>query len=289
MIGLEEIYWYLKLGKPKRKLSVYQLREDLPTWIRQPVFFLSTGRCGTQWISELLKKDRELAVFHHPVPNLAIQGKLAWESYWGTPLTELNQQEVFLQELFLAGRESHLRYTAKAEKRYVETNNYITFFAPVLARIFPDALFVHMVRHPAGFIRSALDRSYYTPGSPDDIKRIHPIQGEFEQQWDGLSQFARAAWLWKETNTFIDRFRASLPEHRSVLFPFDLSGTEQVQKVIDFLAVNISETQIKKKLTQKVNAQKNRKFPPYREWDEVHKEEVKAVCSGQASRYQFEF
>lgn len=289
MIGLEEIYWYLKLGKPKRKLSVYLLREDLNTYIRQPVFFLSTGRCGTKWISDLLKLDKNLAVFHDPLPNLAIQGKLAWESYQGKDLTGIDETEVFLQELFFAGRESHLRYTAKTEKRYIETNNNITFFAPVLARIFPDALFVHMVRHPAGFIRSALDRSYYSSGNPDDIKRIQPPRGDQKNRWEGLSQYARAAWLWKETNLFIDKFRESIPADRSLVFPFDLSGTENVQKVTDFLSLNISEEQIRKKLRVKVNAQQSRKFPPYSEWDEGHKEEVKTICADQAFRYHFEF
>lgn len=289
MIGLEELYWFAKLGKPKRKLSVYNLREDLSTYISQPVFFLSTGRCGTRWFSDLLAKKKELALFHSPVPSLAIQSRLAWELTNRYAFNMPGEVHDLLGELFFTGREQHLRYTAKTKKRYIETNNYITFFAPVLSSIFPDAKFVHLVRHPGGFIRSGLDRSYFTSGEADDIKRIQPLSVDTNTYWQGLSPYGKVAWLWNETNQFIDRFRQTLPNDRSMVFPFDLSETGGIQKILDFISVEIPEKRIKSMLSVKKNVQKKRSYPPFDQWKDEHKEEVKAICSKQAELYNFQF
>lgn len=282
---LDELYWYFKVGKPKRRLTAYQIREELNTYIKEPVFFLSTGRCGTKWFSDLLAKDRDLAVFHAPLPNLAVPGKTAWSISKTNNFDLPDNEFLLLKEIFLAGREQHLRYTAKAQKRYVETNNYITFFAPVLAKIFPDAKFVHIVRDPVSFIRSGMDRSYYLPGNTDDVKRIVPVTDIGGKNWDSLSKYAKVAWLWKETNAFIDSFYATLPSSRIMLFPFNLSNPAGVVEVMEFIGSNISGKQVKAMLSKKKNVQRSRSCPPYSEWQQEYKEEVKLVIGDLAAKY----
>src|SRR5690625_7198839 len=77
-----------------------------------------------------------------------------------------------MENIFTAGREQHLRYAYKSEKRYIETNNQLTFFAPGLARMFPDAQFVHLYRHPGEVVRSGMRRGWFDHNEPATLKII---------------------------------------------------------------------------------------------------------------------
>jgi len=285
---LDELYWLLKVGRPKRRLSVFQLRNELNNYIQKPVFVLSTGRCGTKWFSDLFAKDRSLSVFHAPTPNLSIQGKFAWEIEKSSGMKLSSMSGQLLAEIFFSGREQHLRYTAKAKKRYVETNNYITFFAPVLAEIFPDAKFVHIVRNPVAFIRSGLDRSYYSPGNTADIKRIRGNAIPSSHHWENLSRYGKIAWLWNETNDFIESFSRTIPQESFKTFRFDLSDSDGLIDMMQFLEANITSRQINTMQQVKKNVQKNRTAPEYKHWDRSYQEEVKSICSVLAAKYDFQ-
>lgn len=281
---LEDIYWRLKAGKSKKRLTVFELRADLNKYIRNPVFFLSTGRCGTKWFSDLLSQNKKLFVLHSPVPSLAIQSKLAYDLLKTGKLN--NSHFDLLQEIFLTGREQYLRYSYKTNKRYIETNNYITFFAPVLLDIFPDAKFVHLYRHPGEFVRSAIRRNYYTDNNPDDIKRIIPLDNPEKEHWESFSQIEKTAWLWNETNLFIEQFKEKNPEK---VFSFNFNDlTEQnIGSLLQFLNIEIKNTIVSKSLTVKSNTQKEGNFPKYENWDNEKKQELIHNCEKLSKNYGF--
>jgi hypothetical protein len=81
IIPVDELYWFIKFGKSKRKCNIYDLRADNFNGIERPVFFLSTGRCGTKWFSSLLSFDKRVRVLHNPVPNLGSQSKAVYEIF----------------------------------------------------------------------------------------------------------------------------------------------------------------------------------------------------------------
>ena len=104
-----------------------------------------------------------------------MQGKKVYEDYTKNG----NTNSGLIKEVYFSGREEYLRYAFKTENRLIETNNGISFFAPILAEIFPTALFVHLYRHPGEFTRSGIRRDYFT-GSIEDIRRISPQEGSSE-------------------------------------------------------------------------------------------------------------
>jgi len=280
-LKLEDIYWRIKAGSSIRKATSFDVRNELNDTIKEPVFFLSTGRCGTKWFSDLLNIDKSLFVNHAPVPSLAIQSKSAY-AY----TNQLANPDIksLLKELFLTAREQHLRYTYKTGKRYVETNNYVTFFAPLLAELFPDAKFVHLVRHPAAFIRSGMRRDYYT-ASNQDSKRITPLQNtSYYDKWCSFSRLEKIAWLWKETNDYIEQFKAAHSNH--ITFVFDELNTEQVQKVLDFLEIAIPVKKIEGRLAQKKNKQSAGVFPKYENWKQSDKEKMIGLCKEGMETYK---
>lgn len=281
-ITLDDIYWRLKIGKSLKRLTSFELRSDLNKYVQDPVFFLSTGRCGTKWFSDLFKHNKSLMVLHSPIPNLAIQGKLAYEISYKGSLTESENR--LIQEIFFAGREQLLRYSYKTNKRYIETNNYITFFAPVLAEIFPDAKFVHLYRHPGEFVRSGIRRNYYTTNNSDDIKRISPLNEA--ESWKEKSQLEKISWLWNETNQFIENFKEKYPENCTD-FNFNDLTKEKVVSLMEFLNIDISPSLISRSLNKKSNIQKSGSFAKYEDWDEDQKEILKKTCSGLAIKYDY--
>lgn len=156
----------------------------------------------------------------------------------------------------------------------------------MLARIFPDARFVHLVRHPKGFIRSGLDRSYYQENNVSNVKRINDVE---DQNWESLSQYGKIAWLWNETNTFIEKFGQSVAPNRFLLFPFDLTDINGVKKVLEFMQLDITDNKVRSLLNVKKNVQKHRKYPSFEKWENHYQEEVKTICKVQAAKYDFNF
>ncbi|MEX0719723.1 MAG: sulfotransferase [Balneolaceae bacterium] len=202
-----------------------------------------------------------------------MQGKLAYHSSRNAkPKSE--SVELFLKEIFFAGRESHIRFSYKSQKRYIETNNGITFFAPVLAKIFPEAKFVHLIRPPLEFIVSGLKRNYYS-GSAEDIKRIST--DIIFDEWKSTSQITKIAWLWHATNKFIMDFEKQYP-CRIMVFPFQELNLKNVRSVIDFLELSIADKSIQKEISKPVNVQKAGKAKSYENWGLKQKEEVRNLC-----------
>ena len=284
-ISLDDIYWNLKTGWPKQKLSVFELRAHLNEQIKAPVFFFSTGRCGTKWFSELLKKDKQNAVLHDPQPSFANQNPLIYQLMnSGMPENEFINNLV--KEIFFTGREQHMRYIAKAKKRYIETNNYITFFAPVLADIFPDAKFVHLIRHPGEFVRSGVRRGYYTDGNSGNIKRIKPYSHKEKEEWEKFSQIQKITWLWNATNIFIEEFKLNHGE-RVNTYNFNRLNPDKLEKLFQLMDIELSSKLIEKSINVKSNVQEKGYFPVYDDWSDKERESLTNICNMLAKRYDY--
>ena len=286
-MDLNQFYWALKLGIPKNKASIYDIRSDIPAYVKEPVFFLSTGRCGTKWFSDLLEKDRALAVFHRPVPSLAIQGRQIYKRLVKGNGNLSEAEKSMIMEIFWAAREDPIRYTYKTGKRYLETNNYITFFAPVLKEIFPDAKFVHLIRHPGEFVRSGISRHYYS-GKSMDAARLSPENDEEKKYWEKMGQFSKVAWLWNETNRLIDQMMADSSAHLCKRFIINDMSLGSVKDLLTFLEISLPDRAIRNALPKKKNTQKHT-LDPFISWERGDKEEVIRITSELAETYGFSF
>src|SRR5690625_308502 len=278
----EEVYWILQYGTPKRKITHQEILAN-PELIERPVFFLSTGRCGTKWFATVLDLDRTVKANHEPIPTFSMQNNFVYRM-WKDERVPLEVKLDTMENIFTAGREQHLRYSYKSEKRYIETNNQLTFFAPGLARMFPDAQFVHLYRHPGEFVRSGMRRGWFDHNEPATLKIIRP-QSDAGVPWDSYSQIQKIAWVWKETNLFIERFFQDLEEDQKFLFDFNEKSFGTVRKMVDFLGVDLSDQQIKKKLDVRLNHQTTGEVDRYEDWEEGRKEELRGICGELAERY----
>jgi hypothetical protein len=247
-----------------------------------PVFFLSTGRCGTALMTEILNRIPGAVCFHAPHPELVYSERKAYEE-------GLEKFEAYKTAVRAARFELIAEYVVR-EKVYIETNFRITFFAPHLYDLFPKSRFVHLVRHPGAFVRSAVRRGYYE-GGYTDIGRIRPLDGPARDAWPGMSPFERAAWLWNETNLYIERFKESADPERVLTVKAEDLFTDPDAALSIIRHCGLAEpdrNRISKWIVRPVNAQVDGgDLPGYNDWGENMKTQVRRWATA-AERYGYE-
>lgn len=232
----------------------------------EPVFVLSTGRCGTALLTSILSRVSRVICEHSPTPELVAIERHAHEH--GVDQFDAYRTAISAARFDLIS-EAHLR-----GRRYIETNCRITFFAPHLADLFPRARFIHLVRHPGDFVRSAVRRGYYE-GRYFDMGRIMPRTGRAAGEWQSMNPFERTAWLWNETNQFIERFKSTNSDRVLTVKAEDLFANPQApMNVLDFLQLPLlSPNVLGRCLRQPVNQQVGGSVSPVNEWerDRIHR------------------
>ncbi len=229
----------------------------------RPCFVLSTGRCGTMLLNKLLLLSPNAFAVHRPEPELLRPSKFAYENI-------KNQPDV-LAQIFKACREELVFRAVQRDKVYIETNNRITFFGPVIRNVFPNAVFIHLVRHPADFVRSGMRRQWYSGSHTHDVGRITPMTGPVKKAWVKLSRIEKIGWLWNETNAFIESFTAKLDNSQYVFVRAEelFGDAAVIEKIYDFCGLeNFHRNSVKRLLKKPVNRQKRGSFPAYDDWPE---------------------
>lgn len=236
-----------------------------------PCFVLSTGRCGTLWLTELLRPSRQALVNHSEYPELIRHSRLAYEQYEQTP-------RVFC-EIIRATRDELIIEAYKREQVYVETNNRITFFAHAIKQVYPKARFIHLVRHPGDFVRSGWNRKWYD-GHPHDVGRIVKLGPS--DAWQAMSDIEKIAWLWNETNRYVEDFLSGLPQDSYVQVKAeDMFSDPCISTTLcEFIALSdIAPKSIARMLRQRVNEQRHWAIGPYEAWPDASKQQVRGQAT----------
>ena len=216
----------------------------------EPIFVLSTGRCGTALLTKLLAHNDSLDVKHEPSPSLIYHSKKAYENSSNIEL---------LSHWFDIARYELIRDSFLLGKRYIETNNRVTFFATGIAALYPKAKFVHIERDLNEFVTSGISRNWYSYNKMADEGRITSSSGNFS--WSELSQVEKITWLWLETNRFIRSFTVVHPERCHYINSADLfKNDSKIEEMLNFLNIDgINRKVIRQKISHKVNKQASSK------------------------------
>jgi hypothetical protein len=228
------------------------------------VFVLSTGRGGTETLMALAALSPTIEATHEPWPRLI---KASFDAYMeGGDLAA----QPHWRDLVLATRDDFVRGAAQQGKVYVETNNRLTYLAPILAHVFPASRFIHVYRDPFAFVRSAMRRRYYA-GHNWDFARVRPREGDpLSGRWDTLPKVECCAWLWWKTNADIRDWMSTLPQSRQLsvrseeLFAGDQNVLRDLYAICDSPMPNAER--IHDVLSSKLNAQRVGDFPEASGW-----------------------
>lgn len=296
-IALNRLNEFILYGNTRQnRLTEYKFKtEIIQSKEFAPIFFLSTGRTGTQLFTELLEHSKKTKVFHSPSSlfcnaqsELIEEGKVSYEMYkeYGLEDEIINK---LVSQVVMASREDLLYKTYLHNRVYIETNNRITFLAPALKKIFPHAKFVHLHRHPGEFIRSGIRRKYYVSEDTHQIGMIKPIKEDpYFDMWDNMDNIEKVAWLWNETNSFVDNYLKTIHKEDYLQFNFNELSVENIRKLLDFLEIDdIPLNTIKSAIDTPVNIQKKGSFDKYDKWTDKDKDKVKKICNELSAKYGY--
>jgi len=177
-----------------------------------PTMVLSTGRCGTQWLTQTIADlygDR-VRVEHEPIGPLYSPRRF-FRSY-GEPAAVLAVPEV----------RAHVeRVAARSGRQYVETGWPLFAALPLYASMFGSELrVVHLTRHPVPSALSHLAHSSYA-GSPRDdaytrLATLGPsdprvFQPAYAARWDELTAYEKCLFWVTEVGMFGLEFEERFP------------------------------------------------------------------------------
>ncbi len=165
------------------------------------VVFLSTGRCGTQWLaSGFATNHADLAVEHEPI-GVSYKPRRYFRGY-DDPQAALAERAV----------RQHLGRIATSSRPYVETGWPLYAALPLFAARFPHRLrVVHVTRHPVRCALSHLSHQSYAGSpmrspisrwgtlAPTDRNVFHP---EYASRWRKLSPYEKCLYFWTELNLY---------------------------------------------------------------------------------------
>ncbi len=232
---------------------------------QESLFVLSTGRCGTKWLTELLKKSRLLSVEHDPLPKIYFQSQYVYRNNF-----DLN----VIFSSFIHSRYQYLFDSFCNNKKYVETNNRITFYAEAIAKAMPNVRFVHIIRHPYEFIRSGMRRGWYKELNNEFNGHIVPREDDIDfDYWVNYSQEQKIAWLWKRTNEIIEELKHNLNSEQFYIITFNNMFNDKVSldNLLKFIGAFdlVSNKKMLRNFTQNIiNHQKMGDYPEISQWKE---------------------
>lgn len=228
------------------------------------IFTLSTGRVGSQTLSELLKLGNNILAYHEPAPKLFRLSKLAYQH------EESDFIEDICGEAFWAFRETLFNYSLSCGKGYAETSPQATFLAPIINQVIPNVKFIHLIRNPGDVIRSGMRRKWFAGSNADNTRIVPKPSSEFYQEWNSWSPFEKNVWLWAETNRWIREFCLKLPSNQTFTLKsesiFELNEKD-LQDLFPFIGIKMpSKKKSKRILTKRLNAQEKGSFPVPSKW-----------------------
>lgn len=203
--------------------------------MNQALFFLSTGRCGTQWVAEVLADaygERAL-VSHEPLgDDYAPRMMLA-----ARDPARLDPES---RDAVMAHVEEIER--TLAERHYVECGHPLWSTLPyLLDRFAGRARVVHLARHPVPTALSWVTMNAYTAPFAQHLQErvlLSPFDEgthftDYRDRWDSLTPYEKCLYYWAEVNAFGLRLqeRTATPW---LLLRFEDLADGQVQRLFDF-------------------------------------------------------
>lgn len=172
--------------------------------------FLSTGRCGTQWLTSTLRElHPEPVVAHEPLGPLYAPRRFF--RCYAEPESILEVPDVA----------QHLRAVERTKRPYVETGWPLFPALPLLAeRLGTRLRVVHLTRHPVPSAMSHLAHKSYA-GSPRDdaytrLATLGPrdpgaFQPQYADRWELLTPYEKCLFWWTEVHRFALEFAQLAP------------------------------------------------------------------------------
>jgi hypothetical protein len=200
---------------------------------------LSTGHCGTRWLTACLRDLHPGIHIEHEAIGPLYSPRRYFRGY-EDPAAILDVPEV----------RRHLDAIETAPEPYVETGWPLFPALPLLAGRLGDRLrIVHLTRHPVPTALSHLADGSYA-GSPRDdaytrLATLGPqdpnvFQPEYASTWDQLSAYEKCLFWWTEVNLFALEFPGRFPHVAVLRISYEAIATgdpNTIARLLEFLGL----------------------------------------------------
>lgn len=252
--GSNLLYWARKTAKDDRRyyvrksraMSAQRIWGSLFPNLQQPIFILGAPRSGTTFLGSCLAEMPTISYHFEPVATKAA-ARYIYEGLWDFEKAKKFYTQVYawLMRLYFDG-----------DLRFAEKTPQISFIVPFLARAFPDAQFVHIIRDGRD---SALSYSK-KPWLRADAKSSNKVEpggyqfGPYARFWverDRVTEFEtttdihRCIWAWRRFTEAVLNACDTLPPHRFYNIRYEqlvANPQQESDALLDFLKITDSES-----------------------------------------------
>jgi hypothetical protein len=208
--------------------------------LKHATFFISTGRCGTQWFAEKLSTHyHDLAVVRHEPFQVEYAPRFYFAEYHRKKLVNVSH-----------AIENHLAFIRDTiqDLHYIETGWPVYGVLPlILSRFEGRVRVVHLYRHPLKVAASLATHKVYGRGEWSEAVSISPSDYGVVQsylagaRWNSMSEFEKCLFWSTEVNHFavcLKQNFSNIP-WLSIKFEdvFSNSGKGELGKLLNFLSL----------------------------------------------------
>lgn len=174
------------------------------------VFFISSGRCGTQFFADKLDKYYgDMAIIDHEPFHVEYKPLHCFSAYHKKETVKLTPEV-----------EKHIAYIDETlnNSHYIETGWPAYGLLPHIISHFKERVkIVHLYRHPLEIAASLTTHDVYSRGEWSEIMSITPatdgvLQDFLEgEAWSQMSEFEKCLFWWTEINQFAFHINKHFP------------------------------------------------------------------------------
>lgn len=232
-----------------------QIREINETTINNmyenytPIFVLSTGRSGSKFIAKLFDLHNKINAYHEPDPSLEIFCNYVFQ----------NEEKIDeIRTMFKTARLEIILKSYRKKLKYFESNQCMVFFVEAINHFFPNAKFIHLIRDPYSFVKSAWQINFYNKKySLWEHGRIKATN-----DWRSYNQVEKLYWYYNTVNQKIEKFKSEIGGNKVfTLKSRDLFDDEnEIVDLFDFINEEpLKESKINKIQNKPVNTKNTKK------------------------------
>jgi hypothetical protein len=237
--------YYLKLDR-HRKMTPKRLTSSLFPRLQRPIFIIGAARSGTTFLGDCIGRMPEIT-YHHEPPATKSAGRYVYEDRWSYRRSRWFFRLVY-GWLVRVERDGDLRFSEKTP-----TN---IFLIPFLAKVFPDAQFIHIIRDGRDTSSSHMAKPWLRADAAWSGEREPGgylngpwpkfwVEPERRDEFLNTSDARRAVWAWRRyTETGLREGSALGPERYHELRYEDLvhEPVKEGTRILDFLGIGSEQS-----------------------------------------------
>lgn len=258
------------------------------------IFAIGTGRCGTNFLHKVLKKEPDIASHHE---RAALNDTFHRYCKW----YDLPVDKAGFLEVKRAGIEADLQYN----ERSFESSAFLSLSLQELYEAF-EAKFILLVRAPEKVVNSYIKKGWYRDEvflqNPDKIPSYQPNMKEFHhflgrtlprgeeeyERWKKYSRVGKLAWYWKTLNGSVLQQFENIPESHRRIEKIEELNFERFVQLCNFMGFepDISKEQYESIVDSKPN--RIGRVKRLDEWSDAEIKEFQTETADMASRFGYD-